>query len=119
MPYKVSTIICLLISLQAHAQVRPYTVRGELLSTRATKAYLIYADPGTGQKTMDSCVVKDGKFLFKGTVNIPARAFVRSHPDQGSIDLYLEPGQIKIYSPDSLSSAIIEGGNVNIVTSMY
>lgn len=63
------------------------------------KLYLVGPDG-----VMDSCVVKDGKFSFKGTIDIPERATIMDAPTRAKtslrIPLYVEPGRISFVEKD-------------------
>ena len=105
----------------AGAQSGAYTLQGRVGSAKLpTKAYLRYlADT---QPKLDSAQVKDGSFVFKGVVADPTTAtlFVvkpGAHLMLGrplpSVRLYLEPGTIRVASPDSLTHATVLGTPLN------
>ena len=105
----------------AAAPAGTYTLQGKLGSP-AAKAYLRY---GIGNDAkMDSAVVRNGVFIFKGNVSEPRKAvlftaatasqhFPHIRPTQGLM-LYLEPGTILISSPDSITHATTGGSPLNV-----
>jgi peroxiredoxin len=104
----------------AWAQSGAYTVQGRLGNKLPAKAYLRY--PVGADVKLDSTVVKNGTFTFKGTVADPTMAtlfvvkptghFVTNKPLQNT-RFYLEPGTIKVASPDSLAHATALGTPLN------
>ncbi|NML65778.1 AhpC/TSA family protein [Hymenobacter sp. RP-2-7] len=103
------------------AQGGSYTVQGRLNpKTPATKAYLRY---WVAQKIVaDSAEVVKGRFTFKGQVTDPMPAYLfvlrpGTKPTglaNRSYKLYLEPGTIKLSSPDSLPNATLSGTPLNV-----
>ncbi|RAI97573.1 peroxiredoxin [Chitinophaga skermanii] len=100
------------LPLIASAQEKPYTVTGKIGKANA-KVYLdIRKKSGN---TVDSAVVKDGVFTFKGNVEGPTLVVLSmdhagTGKPQGPSDarrIYLEPGNIKIVGKDSVKTADI------------
>lgn len=117
------TISLLLSPVMLWAQGGDYTVNGKLAGIKApTKAYLRYMAGGTAK--MDSVLVQNGQFSFKGTLDEAKQAtlfvdklgtgFSRSRPIAAN-SLYLEPGTITVLvdNPDSLQNAVISGTPLN------
>ncbi len=84
------------------------------------KAYLSYRT-ATGP-TLDSADIKNGAFKFHGSVDEPTQALVllthqggdiRQMQDPDRIAIYLEKGNIKLKSSDSLANATVKGGKIN------
>lgn len=111
-----------LFPVAASAQSGPFTLSGKVGTTPApAKAYLRYV-VGSSVK-MDSALVENGAFEFKGSVDAPAKAtllidkkgtgFSRSRP-MSTLGLYLEPGAITVLSPDSLQNALASGTPMNV-----
>ena len=104
------------------AQSGSFTLTGTLGTVSApARAYLSY---GTGNAMkMDSALVRNGSFTFKGTVDNPMQAtlfvdrsgagFSRRRPIPAR-SLYLEPGTITVISPDSLDNAVAGGTPLNV-----
>jgi peroxiredoxin len=103
----------------------PYTVQGKLGTPATGMAYMFYKTP-SGKP--DSAQVVGGRFTLRGTapVGTPAGLFVIApaqmqafrHPKRGQrmaqpLNVYLEPGTIKVTSPDSLPHATVQGTQLN------
>jgi len=103
----------------------PYTVQGKLASPTTGMAYLSYK---TASGKPDSAQIVGGKFTLKGTapagtqaglfVLAPAQLPAFRHPKRGQRVaqpqlVYLEPGTIKVASPDSLPHATVQGTPLN------
>ena len=100
------------------AKAQEYTLTGKVGHYSApAKAYLIPFRTGTLK--MDSVTMKDGSFVFKGSIPYPIKVILDIKPDgegmmEGqSIFLYLQPGTVTVTSPDSLDNARINGGQLN------
>jgi len=106
-------------------QPAPYTVQGKLSSPRTGMAYLAYDTP-SGKP--DSVQVKNGQFTLRGTAPVgtlaglfviaPEQMQAFRHPKRGQrvqqpLLVYLEPGTIKVTSPDSLPHATALGTPLN------
>jgi peroxiredoxin len=108
------------------AQGGPYTVQGRLNpKTPPSRAYLGY---WVGKKYVsDSTEVVKGRFTFKGQVADPMEAYVfvlrpgkkLRDINNRSYKLYLEPGTIKLSSPDSLPSATLSGTPLNVAQARF
>jgi len=101
------------------AQSETFELRGKVAHPKAAdKAYLTYA---VGDRPMvDSAVVKNGAFTFKGTVSEPGAGHLflthQGEPLQKSRDqaiVYLEKGTIKLATPDSAAKATVTGTPLN------
>jgi peroxiredoxin len=103
----------------------PYTVQGKLASPTTGMAYLSYK---TASGKPDSAQIVGGKFTLKGSapagtqaglfVIAPAQMQAFRHPKRGQrvaqpAIVYLEPGAIKVASPDSLPHATVLGTPLN------
>ncbi len=99
-----------------------FTLNGDVKNLKSgDKIYLVYADGGT--RVVDSTLVANGAFSFKGTVNEPmmANLFKNINPFNPGANtrfldfttLYLEPGTILASTADSLKSAKISGTPTN------
>jgi len=100
-----------------------FTLKG---STKAVangnKIYLVFAE--NGQRLVDSTIVNNGAFEFKGKVTTPVmgNVFNKVNPyvkgaNTKNLDytaLYIEPGNITLNSADSLKSSVAGGTPVNI-----
>lgn len=103
----------------------PYTVQGKLATPTTGMAYLAYK---TASGKPDSAQIVGGKFTLRGTAPLgtqaglfviaPAQMQAFRHPKRGQrvaqpLSLYLEPGTIKVASPDSLPNATALGTPLN------
>jgi len=103
----------------------PYTVQGKLASPTTGMAYLSYK---TASGKPDSAQIVGGKFTLKGMapagtqaglfVIAPAQMQSFRHPKRGQrlpqpVMVYLEPGTVKVASPDSLPHATVLGTPLN------
>lgn len=116
-------IITLLAALPfAAAAQQQYTVNGAVTKVKfPATVYLVYQEQG--KMHFDSTMVApDGKFMLKGTVSNPMKAFVmlgqngeklNSRPNPDQVGIYLENGTIAISSPDSLFRATVGGTQLN------
>ena len=101
---------------------KPFTIKGNVKSLKAgDKIYLAYMDGG--MRILDSALVANGTFEFKGNVSEPlmANLFKNINPfipgaNTRFLDyttLYVEPGNIVANTADSLKSTIILGTPAN------
>jgi peroxiredoxin len=120
-------IVCfmlLLASFAAEAQDR-FVIKGTISKLKDPSKILLQYRMGEEQ-VLDSAVVKNGKFVFKGTISAPAKATITVKPlqDDGqpfSIEKYLatdkeefyiEPGKITVTGNEAIRNASIIGGVV-------
>ncbi len=111
-------------SPQANAP-KPYTVQGRLGRPTTGMAYLFYDTP-SGKP--DSAQIKDGRFTLRGTAPVgtlaglyavePSQLQRLRKPKRGQwitqpLRVYLEPGTIKVSSPDSIPNATALGTPLN------
>ncbi|SMC94072.1 TlpA disulfide reductase family protein [Pedobacter africanus] len=99
---------------------KPFSINGNVKGLKTgDKVYL--TDRG---QLSDSAMVSNGTFKFNGTIADPAQAWLflnknpfLKRPEKGEkvdmISLYIEPGQISIAAPDSLSKSVISGTPIN------
>ena len=101
---------------------KPFTIKGSAKNLAAgDKVYLVYMEGG--MRVIDSNLVANGAFEFKGNVSEPlmANLFKNINPfvkgaDTRFLDyttLYVEPGNIVASAVDSLKSTIISGTPTN------
>jgi peroxiredoxin len=102
------------------AKAQEFTLSGKVGHYSApAKAYLLYLMAGAETVDRDSVTIKDGSFVFKGSIPYPVNTWLIISPDgKGmsdgqSIKLYLQPGTVTVTSPDSLTNARIDGGQLN------
>lgn len=101
---------------------QPFTVKGDVKNLKTgDKLYLSYVL--NGSRVTDSSIVANGTFEFKGTVTDPVMAnlFKNVNPyvkgsntrNMDYTSLFLEPGNVKVISVDSLKSAKASGTLTN------
>ncbi len=111
-----------LLSTAAQSQ-KQYTLRGDVSKVKETvsKVYLSYYFNGVS--TLDSAVVTDGKFVFKGSVAEPILGNLRAaykldtslktkrmiSYKKDVTPIYLENSTIQLTSVDSFANAAING----------
>jgi len=115
--------VCSLYAAKAQeniAKAQEFTLSGRVGHYSApAKAYLLYLLAGAETVDRDSATMKDGSFVFKGSIPFPVNTWLIISPegkgmgDGQSIKLYLQPGTVTVTSPDSLASARIDGGQLN------
>jgi peroxiredoxin len=111
----------MMLPVLARAQATGFTILGKVGALDyPAKAYLSYGSDG--RFIMDSAMVKKGVFRFEGTIEHPSRASiifdelgvgVRNAGPERRFNCYLEPGLIKIESPDSARHIKISGTALN------
>jgi len=112
-----------LLPLIALAQ-KPFAINGELKTLKAgSKIYLIYTD--NGKRKVDSAIIINGKFRFKGILNSPAAMgglYLNRNPifnppsdneTLNELTIYIEPGEFKLTAQEALKDAIIQGSLIN------
>lgn len=80
--------------------------------------FLAYKEDG--HFILKSTTAANKEFSFSGSVKHPTKAFISRNENpqyapliSESIDVYLEPGIIIVYSPDTLTGAIVSGTDLN------
>jgi peroxiredoxin len=103
---------------QAQAPAGKFVLQGKVASKAVTKAYLRYTVDE--RRVVDSAVVKRGAFQFQGALASPVAAYLTlSHggttlaKSRDMAPLYLEPGTLKLTTPDSASKVAIKGSALN------
>lgn len=117
-----SIILGILVALPAWASAQQdYVIKGKVGTLDApAKAYISYRLNGANQ--LDSSSVENGEFSFQGTVEDPTSAvLVLAHKGEPVMQLetpdllpvFLEKGEIKVQSGDSLAKATLTGTALN------
>ncbi|MCJ0742162.1 TlpA disulfide reductase family protein [Pedobacter montanisoli] len=115
-----SAMLVLPLSIFAQNQ---FTVKGKLAKVKdGTKLYIAY--PYNNQRVIDSAVVTNGSFEFKGAIENPttAQLFKNVNPfvkgaNTKNLDFagfYIEPGTVTVTSVDSVKSLVAGGTAANI-----
>jgi peroxiredoxin len=113
-------IIIIMMPSLLQAQSGSYTLNGKVGQISApAKAYLMYSN--TTGRQIDSTLINNGEFAFKGTIDQPINAYLIINKKGTGINtraisyikIYLEPATLSVVSPDSLDNAKIMGGQIN------
>lgn len=120
----------LVIPALGFSQAFNYTLMGKVGSYSApAKMLLTYTLPGK-KLVIDSSLLNDGHFEFRGAVDMPmnatlilketpAKLFLNKVSEKNMLQLYLEPGTIKISGDSLLFSSKINGGKINDEYAQY
>lgn len=95
-PFLLKAVICLLMSNSALAQKKTpqFLIKAKIAHFTDSLLFLNY---GTlGASSLDSAVVKNGVFTFKGHVNEPAVGMIFTKNFKVKIDLYIDNGNITV-----------------------
>jgi len=114
----------------SYAQSGNYHLTVTLKNVKApAKAYLVRDYGMNVQQALDSAVIKNGTFLFNGTVDSPVKAdLVIDHAGQGLNTLgrnadvrvvYLEKGNILVKGDDVVKQAVVTGPAINMEYAKY
>jgi len=95
------------------AAQKSYTITGNLTTLKGpAKAYLVLLQ-NNAWKEVDSNEIKDGKFLFKGSVSEPQNAVLAvrrsGEPQRDSQSFFIENGNITVAGTDAIASAKFSG----------
>ena len=100
-----------------------YTIKGSVSSIKEpAKAFLTYKV--NGERKIDSVIMKNGKFVFHGTVGAPKEAHIvvkhnnapsdpTTRPVEDILPFLIEDRTISIVAKDSVKNAAITGSPVN------
>lgn len=114
------------LPVAAMAQSGAFTIKGKIGSVNApAKAYIQYRKDG--KTIMDSAVVKNGEFEFKGDVAAPSQGYVLLNKKGDAMNktrdyqqIYFEAGTISITNTaDSLGTASVGGTPTNVENQAY
>jgi len=100
-----------------------YTIKGSVSSIKEpVKVFLTYKVKG--ERMIDSTIMKNGKFLFRGTVGAPKEAHIvvkhnnlppdpTTRPVEDILPFLIEDRTITIAAKDSIKNAVITGSQTN------
>jgi peroxiredoxin len=115
-----AALICL-ISLQSIAQVKNFTINGSLtgMTTMPSKVYLRY--DAVMEKPVDSAIVKNDKYTFKGNVEASVIATITltktdTPLPKDKLNVMLDNGILDITSDQTLSNATVTGSSTTAHT---
>lgn len=106
------------LPLISEAQDIDFSIQGNIQNINPGKVFLRYSNNGT--RVVDSTIVSNGTFSFKGKVNEPVSAYlvylddnkVKKNPSLYK-SIYLEKGNITIAGKDGFENAVTTGGQLN------
>jgi peroxiredoxin len=114
-------VVIMMLPMLAMTQTKKFTVSGKIGEMGPpAKAFIFYESGGV--QFRDSALLKKGVFLFKGNIDRPFKGTFLLDEQGAGIDrtgpdhrftLYVEPGVIKIESPDSANHIKIIGTPLN------
>lgn len=118
---KIALIALLVTPFLGYSQSNDYLLNGKVGQLNApAKAYLSYRL--NGNNVLDSVILQNGTFQFKGTVTDPVRAQlildhtgagIKNRRKQDALTIYLEKGKIQINSTDSIKKGTVAGPKIN------
>lgn len=113
---KIMTWAWLLFPACTFAQ-KPFHLQGTTTTFKSGTA-IYFSYPSARGNVLDSSIVKDGTFSFKGTVNEPFKATLSLKPAtkgaaKDQFIVYIEPAVITITVSDSLKFAKVSGSVIN------
>ena len=118
---KIALIALLVTPFLGYSQSNDYLLNGKVGQLNApAKAYLSYRL--NGNNVLDSAILQNGTFQFKGTVTDPVRAQlildhtgagIKNRRKQDALTIYLEKGKIQINSTDSIKKGTVAGPKIN------
>lgn len=109
-------IILLLCPMALFAQSGKFVIKGKMKNLNAPEIIFLSYRTEEGKDVRDTCVLKNGKFEFKGYVKNPMNfVTLRLQRDRtNGIPIWLEPGTMIVNGTDALQTAIITGSKLNI-----
>jgi peroxiredoxin len=87
-----------------------FTIDGNIDSLSASMAYLTFFEEGEF-RIVDSVIIEDGKFDFKGEVETPGLYFIKFDDESNRIDLFLENSAISILGKTTLPENLNVSGS--------
>jgi len=118
---KILIVAFALAQITVFAQENNFVINGKIDGLKA-QATIYFRYIGSGRRIVDSMVVKDGTFVFRGNVKDPVMASLQlKHegykPGQRAgydpFQFYIEPGTIAVSSKDSIKFATVTGSKIN------
>lgn len=119
---KIILTTLLAIPFLSYSQSNDYMLNAKIGQLSApAKAYLSYRL--NGSNVLDSAVLNNGIFQFKGTVTDPIRASlildhtgtgIKNKKKQDVLTVYLEKGKIQINATDSIKKGTVSGQKINM-----
>jgi peroxiredoxin len=118
----IKIFLALILSSAAAFAQHPYEIKGQLAADKQGKIFLDYYSKG--KYVLDSAIVKNGKFNFKGSIGDPVYATLNLNPYKGNftpevaaqadfIKFFLE-GPTTVNSSAGVKDALIQGGRAQV-----
>ncbi len=109
-------ISLLLCPMALFAQSGKFVIKGKMTNLNAPEIIFLSYRTEDGKDVRDTCVLKNGKFEFKGYVNNPLNfVTLRLQRDRtNGIPIWLEPGTMMVNGTDALQTATITGSKLNM-----
>jgi peroxiredoxin len=122
MKHSILLLIAGILFLQSCSDKEHYKITGQIQGIEDAKVYIGTKDY-EGQyeiKPIDSARITDGKFSFKGSVEVPSRRYIKVKHELGSIPFFLENSTITIKTTrDKYPEAEISGSKSQNVYEKY
>ena len=104
------------ITNQASAQLKPFSIEGTIDGKSGSYIYLGYADEGTKSYRLDSSLISNGKFNFKGQLSGPVQAGLmmdkKGRNYEKYAQIYIQPSHMKLTIPyDHFSDGFVMKGS--------
>ncbi|RQO71996.1 alkyl hydroperoxide reductase [Pedobacter sp. KBW06] len=119
---KIILTTLLAIPFLGYSQNNDYLLTAKIGQLSApAKAYLSYRL--NGNNVLDSVVLDNGTFQFKGVVSDPIRASlildhtgagIKNKKKQDVLTIYLEKGRIQVNATDSIKKGVVSGPKINM-----
>jgi thiol-disulfide isomerase/thioredoxin len=112
-------IFMLALAACSSPKVEQYTINGKISGNATGNAYLSLYQEGK-LTVIDSVVISNGEFTFKGKVDFPDNYFIQIGESQDYINLFVENSKISVTAEiDSLDNAIISGSSIQVQYDQY
>jgi len=80
---------------QSNSNLKPFTLTGKIIGENSDRIVLRYCSEDS-KLVQDTVSIKNGAFVFKGNITEPTKAYLIGKNDLNSVQIYLEPGTMKI-----------------------
>ncbi len=98
---------------------KPFTLQGEIDAEASGTVYLLKREKGQFV-TLDSTMIEDGGFTFKGTIDYPRFTYLKFAERQDYITFFLEPGEIGIIiNQHDMNKPLVKGSKSNDIFKTY
>lgn len=117
--HRLLTLIFVVGSSTLNAQTpAAFTLSGKIVGKTDGDLILSYAGMD-GKRVSDTCAIKDGKFLFKGSIAEPTMTYLRlreeKYNQKHATNLFIDPGTVSIeLNADNFETAKIKGSKTQL-----